>query len=233
MNDFSDNRYFILIKKKKISFQAFNSNNDTTLKKEILIDNYSIDNVKILVEDFLKKNIFGIEKDLKNFVKDIYIIFENDLFFEAGSSIKHNIQKKNFDFDNIKDILLETKNQFKKFSPKEEIVHMVVDKYILDGHNYKILPQEINSKNLIIQVNFVCLDNQIINDLKKIFSKYQISVNKILSYDFLKGISSHESNDIFKLADNSIKGVFENEILISSKTRKNLGFFEKFFNFFN
>ena len=129
--------------------------------------------------------------------------------------------------------MLEIKNQFKKFSPKEEIVHMVVDKYILDGYNHKTLPQEINSKNLIIQVNFVCLDNQIINDLKKIFSKYQISVNKILSYDFLKGISSHESNDIFKLADNSIKGVFENEILISSKTRKNLGFFEKFFNFFN
>ena len=110
---------------------------------------------------------------------------------------------------------------------------MAVDKYVLDGQKCKTLPQNINSKNLVIQVNFVCLNNQIINDLKKIFSKYQISVTKILSYDFLSSVSFPESNDIFKLADNSIKGQFANEILISGKTTKNLGFFEKFFNFFN
>ena len=233
MNDTSDNRYFILLKKNKISFRAFNSTNNIILKKEILVNDHSINNIYILVEGFLKKNIFGIEKDLKSFVKDINIIFESDLFFEARTSIKYNIQKKIFVFDNIKDILLETKNQFKKFSPKEEIIHMAVDKYVLDGQKCKTLPQNINSKNLVIQVNFVCLNNQIINDFKKIFSKYQISVTKILSYDFLNSVSFPESNDIFKLADNSIKGQFAKEILISGKTAKNLGFFEKFFNLFN
>ena len=110
---------------------------------------------------------------------------------------------------------------------------MVVDKYILDGHNHKTLPQEINSKNLIIQVNFVCLDNQIINDLKKIFSKYQISVNKILSCKYLKGLNDYDGKNIFKLADQSINGFHKNEVLIANKIPKNQGFFEKFFNYFN
>ncbi len=233
MNDISNNRYFILLKRKKILFQALDTTNKVILKKEIYINDYSINNILNITDDFLKKNIFEIEKNLKKFIKDIYIIFESDLFFVAGSSIKYNIQKKNSIYDSIKDLLIEAKNQFKKFSPRDEIIHMVVDKYILDGHNYEILPKDIQSENLIMQVNFVCLNNQIVNDLKKIFSKYQISVNKILSYDFLKRFDSPDGDNIFKLADYSINGLYKNEVLFANKTPKNQGFFEKFFNLFS
>ena len=233
MNDNSNNRYFILLKKKKILFQALDKTNKIILKKEIFINDYTTDNIFSSIENFLKINIFAIEKNLKNFIKEIYIIFESDLFFVAGSSIKYDIQKTNFVYGSIKDLLLETKNQFKKFSPGDDIIHMVVDKYILDGHNYEILPKDIHSKNLVIQVNFVCLNNKIVKDFKKIFSKYQISVNKILSYDFLKKLDFQESDNIFKLADYSINGLYKNEVLITDKKLKKLGFFEKFFNFFS
>lgn len=233
MNDIYNNRYFILLKKKKILFHALDTGNKVVLKKEFFINDYSIKNVFSIIEEFLKKNIFEIEKNLKNFIKEIYIIFESDLFFVAGSSVKYNIQKTDFVSDNIKDLLLEIRNQFKKFSPKEEIIHMIVDKYILDGHIHEVLPKDIDSDNLIIQVNFICLDNQIVNGFKKIFSKYQISVNKILSYDFLKGINHQQSDNIFDLADNSINGLYKNEVFITDKIHKNRGFFEKFFNFFS
>lgn len=233
MNDISNNRYFVLLKKKKISFQVLDSMNIVIFKKEALIENYSIDNIYFLTEKFLNKNIFEIEKNLKSFIKEIYIIFESDFFFEAGSSIKYTIQKTNFIYDNINDILLEMKNQFKKFSSRNEIIHMVVDKYILDGYTYETLPEIDHNKNLVIQANFICLNEEITKNFKKIFSKYQISVNKILSYNFLKSVVSEENNNILKLANDSINGLIKNEILIINKISKNPGFFERFFNFFN
>ena len=110
---------------------------------------------------------------------------------------------------------------------------LFIDKYILDGHILKVLPKDISSDNLVIQVNFVCLNNQIVSGFKKIFSKYQISVNKILSYDFLKGLDTQENVNIFELANYSINGLCENEVLITDIIQKKQGFFEKFFNFFN
>jgi hypothetical protein len=233
MNNLNYNRYFVLIKKKKILFQAFDSINKVILTKEIFINNHSQDNIYGAIKNFLEKNIFEIEKKLNDFIKEIYIIFESDLFFVVGSSIKHNFQKSNFEFSNINDTLLEIKNQFKKYSPQDEIIHMVINKYILGQNVYKILPKPTNSENLAIQVNFICLRNEIVDDLKEIFLKYQISVNKILSCDYLIGLKDYNNENIFKLADHSINGLHKNEVLISNKTPKNLGFFEKFFNFFS
>ena len=233
MNNIYYNRYFIVIKKKKIFFQALDGLNKVILTKEMFIDDYSTSNIFSSIESFLEKNIFEIERKLKDFIKEIYVIFESDLFFLVESSIKHNSQKTNFEFSNINDTLLDMKNKFRKYSPKDEIIHMMISKYTLGENDYEILPKLINNENLIIQVNFICLKDKIVDELKTIFLKYQISVNKILSCDYLKGLNNHNSENIFRLADYSINGLLKNEVLIANKIRKNQGFFEKFFNFFN
>jgi hypothetical protein len=233
MNNINHNRYFILINKKNISFQALDTMHKKIFTKEILIDDYSTNDIYSSIRNFLAKNILDIERNLKDFIKEIYIVFESDLFFVVGSSIKHNLQKTNFEFNNLNDTLLEIKNQFKKYSPQDEIIHMVVNKYTLGENDYEVLPKKFDNENLIIHVDFVCLNNQIIIDLKEIFIKYQISVNKILSCKYLKGLNDYDGKNIFKLADQSINGFHKNEVLIANKIPKNQGFFEKFFNFFN
>ena len=110
---------------------------------------------------------------------------------------------------------------------------MAINQFTLGDRNYFTLPENIISNELIVQVNFICLKEKIINDLKKILSKYQISLNKLLSYKYLKGINDCSDNDICSLADQSINGLIKNEVLISDKVPKKQGFFEKFFNFFN
>ncbi|MDB9746619.1 hypothetical protein OAB07_00925 [Candidatus Pelagibacter sp.] len=225
MNNIYYNRYFILINKKKILFQALDTMNNEILSKEIFIDDYSVNNIYSSIGTFLEKNIIDMERNLKDFIKEIYIVFESDFFFVVGSSIKHSLQKKDFDFNNLNDTLLEMKNQFKKYSPKDEIIHMVINKYTLGKHDYEVLPKNINNKNLIIHVNFICLKDQIIDDFKKIFFKYQISVNKILSCDYLKGLNDYDGQNIFKLADQSINGLHKNEVLIANKTPEKSRFF--------
>ena len=233
MDNKHENRYFLIIKKNKIIFTAFNQINGPILTKEIFIEDCSINKIYDLLENFLKKNIFKIEKDLKNFIKKIYIIFESGSFFVAESSIKHNFKKSNFDHNKIKDTLIDIKNQFNKYSPGYETIHMIINKYVINGVSHEFLPEGIDSENLVIQVNFICLKDQIVDSFKKIFSKYQISVNKILSYEYLEKLNNHNSENIVKVANDNINGLNVNEVFIVRKILKNHGFFVKFFNFFN
>ncbi len=229
----SQNRHFLIIKKEKILFIAFDSVKGSILTKEIFIQDYSIDNIYYLVESFLEKNIFQIEKDLKIFIKKIYIIFESDSFFLVGSSIKCNFKKINFNNSQIKDSLIDIRNQFNKYSPGYTTIHMIINRYIINGVTYKVLPENIDSENLVIQVDFICLEDEIVEKFKKIFSKFQISINKILCHEYLKNFNNHESKNIVKVANDNLNGLNVNEVYIAKKTSKNKGFFEKFFNFFN
>ena len=232
MDNKSENRYFLIIKKQKILLTTFDQIKGPILIREIFIDDYSINNIYYLLENFLKDNIFKIEKDLKNFIKKIYVIFESDSFFVAGSSIKHNFKKSNFNQDKIKETLIEIRNQFIKNSPGYETIHMIINRFVINGDVYKILPKDINNENMIIQVDFICLEDQITDNFEKIFSKYQISINKILSYEYLKNLDNYKNENITKVANDSLNGLNLNEVYLAKKILKNQGFFEKFFNFF-
>jgi hypothetical protein len=228
MNNKFENRYFLIIKKNKFLFTAYDSTKENIFTKEIFIGDHSINNIYYLLENYLEKNILKIEKDLKSFVENIYIIFESDSFFEVQSSIKHNLIN-----NKIKDSLVDIRNQFHEYSPGYNIIHMIINKYIINGTTYNVLPEDFHNQNLVIEINFICLEDKIISKLKKIFSKYQISINKILSYEYLKKLNNYNGENIVKVANENINQLNVNEVFIVKKIRKNQGFFEKFFNFFN
>ena len=103
----------------------------------------------------------------------------------------------------------------------------------MNGVEYNSLPDKQNIDDLVIQLNFICLDNKIIEKFEKIFLKYQISLSKILCYNYLQKLNNFSSENIIEIANQTIDGNNINEVLIIKKTSKKQGFFEKFFNFFN
>ncbi len=231
MNKDKVNRCFFLIKEGKILFKAIDYKNENILNCEISIEENSIDNIYHLLEKFLEKNLFSIEKKLKYFVNEIYLIFDNNNFFNAEASIRQNFQK-NSQYNPLNETLIEIKNQFKKYSPDNEIIHMKIKKYIIDGNSYENLPKELKYDNFIIEVEFICLENKIIKKLKDIFAKYQIVITKMFSFKYLTDLSDNRL-DIFEVAQNSMNGLNANEVILIKKKPEIKGFFEKFFNFFN
>ena len=234
MDNLKDFRYFLIVKKKKILFKIYDPINDEiSLIKEILLENSSEENIFYLLEKFLEKNIFKIEKQLKNFIKKIYIIFESESFFEVGLSIKLNLKGINFNHIQLNDALIDIKNQFEKNFQKYEIIHMIISRYIVDEIVHTILPENFDGDNLIIQVNFICLEKKNVERFKEVFSKYEISINKIISHEYLVKLSNISKENIIQIANDTINGSIFNEVFIVKKTLKKRGFFEKFFNFFN
>ena len=82
-------------------------------------------------------------------------------------------------------------------------------------------------------MKFIFLNEDIIKNLKSTFSKYQILVKNISSYAYVDSFKNLEKNNIFNLAYRLSNGFNEKEIMLISKPSKNIGFFEKFFNFFS
>ena len=110
---------------------------------------------------------------------------------------------------------------------------MVINKFIVDGKTYSQLT-EINDYNTIfLEIKFICLKKNIVENLKDVLSKYQIIVRNIICFEYLKGFEDFSERKSLIIAHKVLNGLNQNEIFFSNKNTKNMSFFEKFFSFFN
>jgi len=156
-----------------------------------------------------------------------------DNSLSVNLSIKFDSDKAKIKRDKINELINTLKYQFNKYYNDEKIIHIIVNKLIVDGEKKNLLPVKENFQNLIIEVKFQCLKEQFVNNIKKSLSNYQIAVEKIFLADRLnKNIQNQEEN-IFEAADKVLSEEDSDEVLIVKKKKLNNGFFERFFNFFN
>ena len=186
-----------------------------------------------LLNEFLENNIFKIEKLAGNFVNNINIVIENKSILTSNISIK----KKNYTGE-ITDIILESmltdvKDLFKENYNQYKLIHMIIDKYIIDGVSYSSLQDQISNDEICLEIKFISIPNSIILEIENILKKYQIQVNNYLDKDYLKDFFSDKQLDISKMAHELKNGVNDKEVSITSKSPKKHGFFEKFFQLFS
>ena len=60
-----------------------------------------------------------------------------------------------------------------------------------------------------------------------------ISFEGISCPAYLSSFSEAKGLNFYEIAQKAMSGLNENDVILTSKTLKNPGFFEKFFNFFN
>ena len=186
-----------------------------------------------LLNDFLENNIFKIEKLAGNFVNNINIVIENKSILTSNISIK----KKNYTGE-ITSVILESmltdvKDLFKENYNQNKLIHMIIDKYIIDGVSYSSLQDQISNDEICLEIKLISISNLIILEIENILKKYQIQVNSLLDKGYVKDFFLNNQLDISQMAYNLKNGMNKNEIQITSKSLKKLGFFEKFFQLFS
>ena len=186
-----------------------------------------------LLNDFLENNIFKIEKLAGNFVNNINIVIENKSILTSNISIK----KKNYTGE-ITDIILESmltdvKDLFKENYNQYKLIHMIIDKYIIDGVSYSSLQDQISNDEICLEIKLISISNLIILEIENILKKYQIQVNNYLDKGYVKDFFLDKQLDISQMAHKLKNGMNKNEVQITSKSSKKLGFFEKFFQLFS
>ena len=233
MTKLKDYNFFLAIRPSNIKFEVIDSNNEIYFSKKNFIDDSS-ENINLdILEKFLKNYIFDIEKNLNNYVKDIHLVLDTNDFLFVNLSMKYTLDGIKFDQNRLNSLLVELKNQFKTTIGNFDVIHMVINKFIVDGKMYSHLTEVNNYSEICLEIKFICLNKSIIENLKYILSKYQIIVRNIICFKYLKGFQDFSDRNSSIIAYKVLNGLNQNEIFFSNKKTKNVSFFEKFFSYFN
>ena len=202
-------------------------------KEEKILDDHNEDfNLKKL-DNFLAKNILKIEKILKNFVKDIYIILDNKEFLPIEISIKKDHNGNSISQENLINPLNVIKNLCQFSFKDKKIIHMLIENYQIDGKDYSFLPENLKCNSFSLDIKFICLSKNLIEHYGSILKRYHVLVNQILNAEYIKQFQDQQNPNIYTTASRIISGFNNNEISLINKTLKSKGFFEKFFDFFS
>ena len=227
-----ENKIFLFLGIDKITIVALNSIDEEVYNEEILKDNKSNQIDLNFLDNFLNENIFKIEKKLNEFVKNIFLIIDHQNIFSIHLSIKNKFDNIDINFDSMHKLLLEAKSCCKKTLEDLDILHMKIDQFNIDGTYFKTLPKKKNCNNLSIDVSYICLPKKVSKTIENVLRKYQISLDRMLSLDYLNSFLDDKNENLYVTAQKILDGFNENEVFIADRNSKKLGFFEKFFNFF-
>ena len=228
-----ENKIFLFLGINKFTIVAINSTNEFVYKGETLTNNQNNQIELDFLDNFLNENIFKIEKKLNEFVKNIFLIIDHQNIFPIRLSIKNKFDNIIINSNSIHKLILEAKSCCNKTLEDLDILHMKIDKFYIDGTYFETLPEKKNCNNLSIEVSYICIPKRISKTIEDVLRKYQISLDKILSLDYLNSFLDDKNDNLYVMAQKILDGFNQNEVYITNKYSKKLGFFEKFFNFFN
>jgi len=234
MNEAIDFETYLVISNDKFEIYLLDIKNFENLyKKEF---KYQTDLEKIdlnLLDEFLEKNIFSIEKVAGSFVNKINVIIQNKTILNLDLSVKKKNYSQNISDVFLKNILTDIKDLFKESYREYKLMHMLINKYIINEESYTSLKDEINSDEICLEIKLISISNLTVFEIENILKKYQIQVINYFDKEYLKDFFKDEQLEISYMANKTLNGINNNEVLLTSKNTKKLGFFEKFFQLFS
>ena len=233
MNRENELQYYLSVSPNKYGIYLFDTSNLTNLyKKEIILNNDTNYQSHDEIKKFLDDNIFKIEKLSGKFIENIFLILEDKRIFNVETGIK----KKNYNTlitkEYLQNLLTEAKDLFSKNYPKQEIMHMIINKYFINDKSYLSFQENLNSGHLALEIQFKFISNTIVYDLNRILENYQIKVIKYIDGHYVKNFFGKEV-ELAEMSHKIINGYNQNEVIFVPKNLKKLPFFEKFFQLFS
>ena len=225
---------YLSISTSKFGIYLFDVRNLKNLyKQELILENQTDDIDYKSLKNFLDSNIYKIEKLIGKFIKNIFIVIDNKKILRLNIGIK----KKNYNVSNKKDHIInsltEIKDLFKLNYRNQKIIHMFVNKYLINDKIYLSYEDNLKYDKIALEIQIISISVEKINDLNKILEDYQINIVKYFDYIYIKNFFEKLDLDISEMA-HKIKGGYNlNEVMVVPKNSKKQAFFEKFFQLFS
>ena len=234
MNDDLEFESYLFLNPKKSMITICEKKNIKILYKDTFLikDDLNYPNFECL-DNFLNKNIFKIEKSLKNFLKNIFIVLDYKVFFTVQLSLKKSFSGKILSQNDLNYILNDSKFQCRETLKNKKIIHMVINNFKINKKDYSFLPKDLPIDELCVDISFICLAENFIKSLEAILKKYHISLDRIISGDYMNNLFKNSQLDQIQMAKQTVEGFNKNEVVLAPKYKENTGFFEKFFHFFS
>tara|TARA_Y100000816_G_scaffold183558_1_gene133028 strand:- start:2639 stop:3343 length:705 start_codon:yes stop_codon:yes gene_type:complete len=225
---------YLCISPNEFEIYLFNKTNLKNLYEDKIRFNNNSDYFNFnLLDKFLEKNIFKIEKFAGNFIKNIFLIIDNKEIKEVNFGIKkksyENIIGKNF----LQNILTDAKDLFRENYQNDHIMHILINRYFESGNYHLSFKDEFSGDYLCVEFQFKCISDIFISEIIKVLGKYQVALSGCLDSNYIKNYFVDQQLEYTKMIYKIQNGFNENEVKLISKNLKKTGFFEKFFQLFS
>ena len=234
MTDESNFEVYLSLSQKKFEIYLLDKKSLKNIyKEEVYLENDSDLIDCNFLHSFLDKNIFKIEKLIGTFLRSIVVIIENDQTLNCSIGIKKKNYGEKISKHYLESSLAELKDLFKENYQNNKIIHFILSRYIIDGVNYSSYDQEIDGEDMCIEVTFISISSTLIKEISNVLEEYQIKIDRLFEKKYIKNFFVEENLDLSLIAYKIQSGYNHNEIILVPKSRKTMGFFEKFFQLFN
>tara|TARA_B100000787_G_scaffold166198_1_gene151048 strand:+ start:1156 stop:2262 length:1107 start_codon:yes stop_codon:yes gene_type:complete len=165
----------------KVRAGTFNINNNVAFyaESEFFTDQSNLE-LKI------QKIITSLEMDTNEYINNINLMIDSPKIFSIGISLSKKFDGSELKQANIQFLVQEAKQQILKYYPNQNIAHIIINNYKIDGINYPYLPDAIKCNFISLDILFICLPTDLVVYFKKIFSKSNILINEISCSSYAK-----------------------------------------------
>ena len=168
----------------KIRAGTFNKNNNNEVyfnESKFFINHSSL-------ELEIQKIVASFEKDTNEYIDNVNLMTDSPKMISIGISIAKKLDGLELKKANVQFLIQEAKQQILKYYTSYNIAHIIINNYKIDGVDYLHLPNEIKCRFISLDIIFICLPNDLVNELKNFFSKSNISINQIICSSYAKSI---------------------------------------------
>ena len=224
--------FYLAIVGQNLHIDYFSSKDiNSSYQKNYLMPDTLGNNLNLIVlSKFILEKIKDFEKDVGSFIEKIYLITDakNDQF---SLSLKNKYDSDKIKESDVVRLINDAKQQIIRNNKGCVILHLLVDKYIVDGEEYLEFPDNVSYKELIVQVSFITVQNSTVKTLNKIFKNCNIEVKKIISHQYSSGFAERKDTSPCIAGKKVVDGINPSEVIMYNLYSKKQGFFEKMFNF--
>ena len=181
---------------------------------------------------FLDKNVFKIERLIGTFIKNIFLIIDNENNLMIKLSNRKKIENK-VNKENLKNTVIKLKNLINENYKNQTIMHILINNQLVYNDDETSLKGSEDNFPQYLELSFITLSNDLIINLNKVIQEYQIKISKFIDGKYVKNYFKDDELELSLATHKLINGYNDNEVIIVPKNTENQGIFERFFNVFS
>jgi len=226
--------FYLAIIGHNLHIDYFNSEDENSHhQKKYLMPDTLDDNLNLtILTKFILEKVKDFEKDVGSFIEKVNLITDAK-YDQFSLSLKNKYNSSKIKDTDVVRLISDAKKLINRNNKNCFILHILVDKYIVDGKEYFELPENLNYKEFIIDLSFITVQNSIIETLNRVLKDCNIEVKKIISHQYSNRFADKRDTSPCIAGKKVIEGINSSEVITRNVYSKKQGFFEKMFNFFS
>ena len=226
--------FYLAIIGHNLHIDYFNSEDENSHhKKKYLMPDTLDDNLNLtILTKFILEKVKDFEKDVGSFIEKVNLITDAK-YDQFSLSLKNKYNSSKIKDTDVVRLISDAKKLINRNNKDCFILHILVDKYIVDGKEFFELPENLYYKEFIIDLSFITVKNSIIETLNRVLKDCNIEVKKIISHQYSNRFADKRDTSPCIAGKRVIEGINSSEVITRNVYSKKQGLFEKIFNFFS